>query len=97
MRVLISIVSHSHSELIVRLLESIDKYVSSKAHKLQIVITENVHCKIDYNCKFDLEVVHNLNSKGFGHNHNATFEHHGSDIFIVLNPDIVFFEQFNID
>ena len=36
-----------------------------------------------------MSLINNLRCKGFGSNHNVTFEHFNSDYFLIFNPDIL--------
>ena len=97
MHIGISIVSHAQASLVKELLASLDKYVFSKEHKVSIIITENTEIHNEFSCKYPLEVIKNLRCKGFGANHNSAFEYLDADIFLIVNPDIEFIENFDLD
>jgi len=92
-----SIVTHSQSELVAALLKSIDKYLFTEKHDFSIVVTENNFSKKHYRSKYPISFILNLSRKGFGANHNAVFERIEPDIFIVVNPDILLIERFDLD
>ena len=98
MRIVISIVSHNQQALCARLLQSIDNFVQSNIHELTIVLTENTlsenHIKSE---RFRTDSICNLRSKGFGANHNAAFERFESDLFFIVNPDIILNENLDLD
>lgn len=93
-----SIVSHSQQALCARLLQSIDNFVQSNMHELIIVLTENTlsenHVKSE---RFRTYSICNLRPKGFGANHNAAFERFESDVFFIVNPDIILNEYLDLD
>lgn len=93
-RYLISIVSHGQSALVRELLFSIDSYMLDDPDEVLICITNNIPAEEIFNSKFEVLTIDNLNPRGFGDNHNAVFERFGSDLFVIVNPDIVLVEQF---
>jgi len=97
MHIGISIVSHAQSALVKTLLASLDEHVYSREHKVSLIITENTLARDEFNCKFPLLYKQNLHCKGFGANHNSAFEYLDPDIFLILNPDIEFIEDFDLD
>ncbi|MDC3002506.1 hypothetical protein OAZ20_00310 [Paracoccaceae bacterium] len=97
MRICLSIVSHGQADLVEGLLKSINQFVVSKEHEVLIVITENTTAKRNFNCIHPIEYTFNLQQKGFGANHNAAFERTDPDFFLVINPDIIFQSEFNLD
>lgn len=97
MHVCISVVSHSQSELVQALLASLDRHVSCDQHQVTVVITENNLSYCDFNCKYPIEYLVNLRRKGFGSNHNSAFEISSPDVFLIVNPDIVFTQTFDLD
>lgn len=98
MKILISIVSHNQQDLVESLLRSIDDFVVTQLHEVVLVLTENTVSANNGNSKrFELLKINNLRKKGFGTNHNAVFESHESDFFIILNPDILLTKTFDID
>lgn len=98
MRILISIISHNQQALCGRLLQSIDNFAQSNVHELIIVVTENTwsnnYVKSE---RFRTYSICNLRPKGFGANQNAAFERFESDVFCIVNPDIILNENFDLD
>lgn len=98
MNIVFSIVSHGQVDLVKILLQSMDKYVYQGIHKIKIVITENLLSNVDLKSeKFTVYTTLNLRQKGFGDNHNSAFERTESDFFFVVNPDITFVSNFNLN
>jgi N-acetylglucosaminyl-diphospho-decaprenol L-rhamnosyltransferase len=97
MRICLSIVSHGQDDLVILLLESLNEFVVCEEHEVQIVVTENTTSQIEHTCKFSTKNIFNLRQKGFGANHNAAFERYDPDFFLVVNPDIIFQSEFNLD
>lgn len=90
--------SHGQSALVQSLLDSFDKYLKSKNHDIYIVVTENDRPEFDVKSKlFTVTKISNLRKKGFGANHNANFENFESDIFFIVNPDILLHKEFDLD
>ena len=98
MKLLFSIVSHEQSALTLNLIASFDSFLKTKAHEVLIVLTENtaVDNKVE-SATFEINKIFNLRPKGFGANHNAAFERFESDVFFIVNPDIVLTAEFNLD
>ena len=98
MRLLISIVSHNQAALCALLLRSIDNFVQSNMHEVIIVLTENTLTENDVKSeRFRIHSIRNLRPKGFGANHNAAFERFESDVFFIVNPDIILKENLDLD
>lgn len=98
MRILISIISHDQQALCGRLLRSIDNFAHSNMHEVIIVLTENTLTENDVKSeRFRTFNINNLRHKGFGANHNATFERFESDVFFIVNPDIILDKAFDLD
>ena len=98
MRILISIVSQNQQTLCGNLLRSIDSFVQSNTHEVIVALTENTLVENDIKSeRFETHSVNNLRHKGFGANHNAAFERFESDIFFIVNPDIILHENFDLD
>ena len=97
MKICMSIVSHSQPKLVEALLSSVDNYVLCERHEVLVAITENTRVSSEYNCLYPLDYTLNLQRKGFGANHNAAFERSDPDYFLIVNPDIIFTEEFNLD
>ena len=94
---MISIVSHGQCELVATLLRSIDRHLLTKEHEVLIVVTQNLKEENNYSSKFTTTTLTNLRRKGFGSNHNSAFEAYASDFFLIVNPDIVLEETFDLD
>ena len=98
MKIVISIVSHNQQALCSRLLQTIDKFAHSNIHEVIIVLTENTLAdNIVKSERFRTYNIKNLRQKGFGANHNAAFDRFESDIFVVVNPDIILYNIFDLD
>ena len=52
MRICLSIVSHGQADLVIALLESLNKFVVCEEHEVLIVITENKTSQIKHSCKY---------------------------------------------
>jgi N-acetylglucosaminyl-diphospho-decaprenol L-rhamnosyltransferase len=98
MNIIFSIVSHGQQNLVKRLVNSIDKFVTMKDTSFKIIVTENLEKEIDvYSTRFEIKKIINLRSKGFGANHNNVFEHSDCDYFFIVNPDIEFIQSVELD
>lgn len=98
MRILVSIVSHNQQDLVKSSLSSFDRFATSKLHEVVFVVTENTPAINNASSKnFKVIKINNLRQKGFGENHNVTFERVKSDFFIIANPDIVLTKNFDFD
>lgn len=85
----ISIVSHGHGECLSRLLGDIESQ-DIRAH-LNVLITLNLPGEmldISPYPNIALEVIKNVSSAGFGHNHNVAFKKCQTKYFLILNPDV---------
>lgn len=87
----VSIVSHGQLDLILPLLEQLDRFSSAVVDK--VVLTINIP-EADViggtTFGFPIERIENATPKGFGANHNQAFRHCSTPWFLVLNPDIRF-------
>lgn len=92
-----SIVSHGQANLVMALLRSLDEFVVCERHDVSIIITENTTSRVKHTCKYPTQHIYNLRRKGFGANHNSAFEKIDPDFFLVVNPDIIFQSEFNLD
>ena len=98
MRIVISIVSHNQQELCGRLLRSIDNFLQSNLHEVITVLTENTLTEnFNKSERFRTYNITNLRHKGFGANHNDAFGRFESDIFFIVNPDIILNENLDLD
>ncbi|RYF69919.1 MAG: glycosyl transferase, partial [Comamonadaceae bacterium] len=87
----VSIVSHGQLELIVPLLEQLDRF--SHAMMERVVLTLNIpepDLISGRPWRFALERIDNVSALGFGANHNQAFARCATPWFLVLNPDIRF-------
>jgi N-acetylglucosaminyl-diphospho-decaprenol L-rhamnosyltransferase len=87
-QITISIVSHNHGALILKLLDDLNLVTDQT---FEVLITNNVpEPTIDYSSpyQFPVCIIHNNARKGFGANHNAAFKMARGKYFCVLNPDI---------
>jgi len=84
----VSIVSHGHADLLVKLLDDLEKYC---VDIIEVILTENIpdeKCVNIKDYKFKSKVIKNLSPKGFAENHNQAFLISSTSYFCVLNPDI---------
>ncbi len=96
--VTLSIVSHNQGELVQNLLNTLDDYLIHSDLVVRIVVTENTDSTWrPYSAKHSLTYIENLRPKGFGDNHNTVFENNKCDYFLVVNPDILLIQPFNLD
>lgn len=89
MNLLLSIVSHHQGNLVLDLLNDLQRFCSLQ--DLEVIVTLNRPEKIDFNEKdfdYPLRIHENKRPKGFGANHNTAFKLSRSDFFGVLNPDL---------
>lgn len=82
----VSIVSHGHGSMVLRLIEQLRSFPEVK----QIIVTRNIVEKTEMQPEGCVSVIDNLKPRGFGANHNAAFVHSRQPYFCVLNPDISF-------
>jgi GT2 family glycosyltransferase len=85
----ISVVSHAQGNLVEALLKDLSKIAQETP--IEILLTKNLPEKtpaIDSQSQLGLRVIENLETQGFGHNHNVAFSIAKGDYFCVLNPDI---------
>lgn len=81
-----SVISHNQKDLVLNLIDSIEKLVTD----YEIILTNNTTQEISslYKKK-NIKIIQNKTIKGFGTNHNYAFNHSSGLYFIVINPDIV--------
>jgi N-acetylglucosaminyl-diphospho-decaprenol L-rhamnosyltransferase len=83
----ISIVSHMQMDLIVNLLDDIERACISK--KIEVILTLNANEYLDtLSYSYPLSIIKNDSPKGFGANHNQAFKLAKGKFFCVMNPDI---------
>lgn len=98
MKVVFSIVSHGQRQMIDQLLSSLDEYLQFDGINLKIIVRDNLSENLDFNkSNLDIKVVENRKQCGFGANHNLTFCEFPCDYFFILNPDLLFIENFNLE
>lgn len=86
-KISISIVSHMQIDLIVNLLDDIERFCGSE--KIEVMLTLNISENFNsLKYSFPLSVINNETPKGFGANHNQAFNLARGQFFCVLNPDI---------
>ena len=96
-KITISIVSHLQSVLVQNLLNSLDQHLIFTGCKIKVIIRNNKPVAFNFHSSaYDLIVVDNASEKGFGSNHNLNFSMYDSDLFLILNPDIIFNSQFDL-
>ena len=99
MKFVFSIVSHGQRSEVEALLESLERWVVIGPHSLELIITNNLGDS-DWKVKCSSIVVKTINNprpKGFGDNHNSAFSTVSCDVFCVVNPDIVFIKDFDLN
>lgn len=82
----VSIISHGHGEMVLRLLGQVLR--SEKVSK--VIVTLNVPESFLFPRDNRVVVRENVRPKGFGANHNAAFECCSEPYFCALNPDVEF-------
>lgn len=98
MGILVSVVSHEHTDEIIKDLQP----HLLQANDIKFVIKDNIPCKrLERYCdQHNLDYLKNDSRKGFGQNHNEVFlysriKHNlkNEDLFVVLNPDVIVAQQ----
>ena len=90
----ISVVSHGHGPLLVRLLAQLDGQPSLSG--IRVVVTLNLRDEtldVSRYPSLELIVIRNSVPRGFGANHNAAFKLCTTPWFGVLNPDLALAER----
>ena len=90
----ISVVSHGHGLLLVRLLQQLDDQPSLSG--IRVVVTLNLYDEmldVSRYPSLELVVIRNLVPRGFGANHNSAFKLCTTSWFGVLNPDLALAER----
>ena len=90
----ISVVSHGHGPLLVRLLSQLDGQQSLSG--IRVVVTLNLRDEtldVSRYPSLELIVIRNSVPRGFGANHNAAFKICTTPWFGVLNPDLALSER----
>ncbi len=89
----ISIVSHGHGDMVLRLIKSLRDHEAEE--DLEIIITENLLRESGFLNRFDdrpITKIVNDNIKSYAANHNQAFEKAKGEYFCILNPDVIFIE-----
>jgi GT2 family glycosyltransferase len=87
----VSIVSHGQLELVLPLIEELDRF--NRGEVAKVVLTINIpepDLLAGRTWGFEIERIENPAPKGFGANHNQAFVRCATPWFLVLNPDIRF-------
>lgn len=85
----VSIVSHGQQELILPLLEQLQRHCAAEIEKIVLTVnTPEPDVIAGKQWALPLETINNASPKGFGSNHNAAFLHCDTPWFLVLNPDV---------
>lgn len=85
----ISIVSHGQQELILPLLEQLERHCAEQIAKIVLTVnTPEPDLIAGKQWTFPVQPINNARPKGFGANHNAAFLHCETPWFLVLNPDV---------
>jgi N-acetylglucosaminyl-diphospho-decaprenol L-rhamnosyltransferase len=93
MLIVLSLVSHGHSEVIRSLLADLNSYTG--AHALKLLLTLNApqlekvaETELQQLSHWPLTIIRNSNPQGFAENHNSAFKLADPGIWCVVNPDI---------
>jgi N-acetylglucosaminyl-diphospho-decaprenol L-rhamnosyltransferase len=89
MSILLSVVSHKQADLVLGLLNDIERFCLYK--ELEVVVTINIFEKVPFkenDFNFRIRVIQNEHPKGFGANHNTAFKLSNSEFFCIINPDV---------
>lgn len=84
----VSIVSHRQAFLCFRLLDDLARLAPPSLAKVILTINTPESELRPWPLPFELQVIHNSRSKGFGANHNHAFARCDTPYFAVLNPDL---------
>jgi len=81
----VSLVSHGHGSMVTNLA----KQLLTCSNVSSLIITLNIPEAFPEISDVRLQLIENVDPKGFGENHNAAFKFCKQDYFCVINPDIV--------
>ena len=102
MKCSLSIVSHGHGSILIRLLDSLVPLVGVNRNDIEVILTMNVP-EPDLMCAlggrswpFELKLIHNVRPQGFGTNHNQAFQQTQGQWFGVINPDIIWLDTASV-
>jgi len=85
----ISVVSHGQMDLIMLLMQDIEKYCNGMSVELVLTLNTDEPCQIDrQQFSYPVTVIKNVYPKGFGANHNQAFQSAHGACFCIVNPDI---------
>ena len=88
-KLVISIVSHGHANVLVDLLNDLEKHYDMSSSNWEVVLTHNIlENFILPDISFPTKQLWNLRPRGFSSNHNRAFETAEGDFFLILNPDV---------
>jgi GT2 family glycosyltransferase len=85
----ISVVSHAHGEMVVKLVERLLTFGMIS----ELILTLNIPEDFPNLSDSRLTIIRNDHPQGFGMNHNKAFRLSKSDFFCVMNPDILLIEN----
>ena len=85
----ISLVSHGHGVMIIKLIKSLLKINEVE----NIIVTLNIPEEINLPKSRKIKLINNITPVGFGQNHNNAFKLSKSNFFCVLNPDITILDN----
>lgn len=87
--VTVSIVSHNQQDLILPLIEQLQRLCSAQIAKVVVTVNTPERDLISLRTwSLPIEMRINSNPKGFGANHNAAYCNCSTPWFLVLNPDV---------
>lgn len=89
----LSIVSHRHMPYVCRLLQDIARF---QRDDVEVILTLNLPESLSFapeTLPFPVQIIRNLNPKGFAANHNHAFRLSQGEHFVILNPDIRLIEN----
>lgn len=91
-KVSICVVTHNNEGEILNLVDSVLKNTKRVSFKMYIVDNNSSDntIKIVKNKYENLEIIRNVDNKGFGYAHNKVLDIINSDYHIIINPDISF-------
>ncbi len=81
----VSVVSHGHGAMVIDLCNQLLGYPEIA----KVVLTLNIEESVEIPGDERFLVIHNHVPKGFAANHNAAFKQCNTQLFVVLNPDVV--------
>ncbi len=91
MCVSLSVVSHGQADLVMHLLDDLQRFCAGRGLQFEVLLTLNIPEPLPFDASrfsFPIRCVSNSAPKGFGANHNAAFGLVTGNYFCVVNPDI---------